>query len=244
MGDALLCHFKEEHAEMTLDEKECQPMEDSGLSRRRFLGLTLAGGVMVTVATGALAKSVAQDTPEARTAQYALIIDTTKCVGCGLCIQACQRQNSLPEGQSYIRVLDRKDGDRTWFLPVQCQHCAEPPCATVCPTKATYIHESGAVLINEKLCVGCKYCMVACPYQARIFDEERGVADKCSLCLDRVLQGDLPACVQVCFPGARVFGPTDDPKSSVGRMLASGKAKPLHPEFNTHPAVLAYIIRE
>lgn len=219
-------------------------MESSGLSRRRFLSLTLASGAMATVAAGALAKSAAQDDPEASTAEYALVIDIDRCVGCGLCTQACHERNALPEGQSYIRVEDRKADDQTWFLPVQCQHCADPPCAIVCPTKATYIHESGAVLINEKLCVGCKYCMVACPYQARIFDEERGVADKCSLCLERVLQGEVPACVQACLPGARVFGRIDDPESEVGRMLGWDRTKPLHPEFNTHPAILAYIIRE
>ena len=226
---------------MARDENECQPVENSGLTRRKFLGTTLLGGAVLSVAAAAVPRSVAQEDPEARKAQYAMIIDTTKCIGCGLCVEACNQYNELPEGQSYTRVPVQKDGDRTWFLPVQCQHCAEPPCAEVCPTKATYIHESGAVLINEKLCVGCKYCMVACPYQARVFDEVRGVADKCSLCLDRVLQGELPACVQVCEAGARRFGPTDDPTSRISRLLKD-RTEPLHPEFNTQPAVLAYII--
>jgi Fe-S-cluster-containing dehydrogenase component len=241
--NALSSHYKEEYAKMTLDEKEGQPVENSALSRRRFLGLTLAGGAMVSIAAGAVLQPAAQDNPEVGTAQYALIIDTMKCAGCGLCMDACHLSNRLPEGQSYTNVQERKDGDQIWFLAVQCQHCAEPPCATVCPTQATYIHTSGAVLINDKLCVGCKYCMVACPYQARIFNEERGVADKCSLCLDRVLQGDLPACVQVCPTGARVFGLTTDSASKISRTLSSGRAKPLHPEFDTHPAVVAYVFR-
>ncbi len=234
---------------MTFDnEPECSPKENPSFSRRRFLGLTLAGGAAVTAAAVALEtsvaldKSMAQASAQAPTAQYAFVIDTTKCVGCGLCIEACHLRNNLPDGLSYTRVEERKAADRTWFLPVQCQHCAEPPCATVCPTKATYIHESGAVLINEKLCVGCKYCMVACPYQARIYDEERGVADKCWLCLDWVQQGEPPACVQACLYGARVFGRTDDPDSEVSKLLASGRARPLHPEFGTKPAVLTYII--
>ena len=125
---------------------------------------------------------------------------------------------------------------------VQCQHCEMPPCATVCPTRATYRREDGVVLINEKLCVGCRYCMVACPYQARIFYEVRGVADKCWLCLDWVLGGGVPACVQACIPGARIFGRTEDPNSEVSQLIASGRAKPLHPEFDTKPAVLQYII--
>lgn len=227
---------------MTLDQRERQPVANAGVSRRKFLGLTLAGGAMVTTATGIAARSMAQDAPPATGPQYALIIDTTKCVGCGLCVEACRARNDLPEGQSYTRIEERKDGERTWFLPVQCQHCAAPPCATVCPTLATYIHPSGVVLINEMLCVGCKYCIVACPYQARIFDEERGVADKCSLCLDRVLQGELPACVQACLPGARVFGRTDDPESEASKLLATGRARPLHWEFGTQPALLTYII--
>jgi len=226
---------------MIFQKNECQSMDNAGLTRRRFLGLTLAGGVAVTATAGAVTKSVAQEGPENANAQYALIINTAKCVGCGLCVQACQLQNNLPEDLSYIRLVEQNDGAHTRFLHVQCQHCAEPPCATVCPTRATYIHESGAVLINEKLCVGCKYCVVACPYQARIYDEVRGVADKCNLCLERVLQGFLPACVQACPSGARVFGRTDDIKSEVSRILDAKVAAPLHPEFKTRPAVLAYI---
>jgi Fe-S-cluster-containing dehydrogenase component len=98
------------------------------------------------------------------------------------------------------------------------------------------------VLIDEKLCVGCKYCEVACPYQARIFDEERGVADKCWLCLDYVLDGKTPACVEACILGARHFGRQDDPNSEVAQLIASGKAKPLHPEFGTEPGILYYIM--
>jgi Fe-S-cluster-containing dehydrogenase component len=229
---------------MDMKEKERRPMEKKELSRRRFLGLALASGAVASVGGRFLEGFGEPDAEEVRSSHYALVIDTTKCTGCRACVEACNLRNNLPEGQSYTYVLDRGDEQATWFLPVQCQHCADPPCAAVCPTRATYIHESGVVLINDKLCVGCKYCMVACPYQARIFDEERGVADKCWLCLDWVLQGDLPACVEACIPGAKIFGRTDDPDSEVGKLIASGRAKPLHPEFDTHPAVLSYIITE
>ena len=179
-------------------------------------------------------------------ARYGMVIDETKCVGCYACRVACQNQNHLRAHEAYNHLEEREYGsfpDYTReFLPVQCQHCADPPCATVCPTLATYIHPSGVVLINEMLCVGCKYCVVACPYQARVFNEERGVAGKCSLCLDRVLQGELPACVQACLPGARVFGRTDDPESEVSKLLATGRARPLRWEFGTQPALLTYII--
>jgi Fe-S-cluster-containing dehydrogenase component len=218
-------------------------MASKSVSRRTFLKSALAGGALTAVGGGtALARAVAALKPAEKKADYALIIDTTKCVGCGACKVACNLRNNLPEGQSYIHILRRGEGENERFLPIQCQHCADPPCAHVCPTNATYIRNDGVVLINEKLCVGCKYCLVACPYQARIFDEERGVADKCWLCLDDVLGGGEPACVHACVLGARLFGPIDNPDSEVTQLIASGRAKPLHPEFGTEPAVLRYII--
>jgi Fe-S-cluster-containing dehydrogenase component len=181
---------------------------------------------------------------ETAAATYALIIDTTVCTGCGACIAACNMKNNLPEGQSFIHHLVKGDEHVRWFLMVQCQHCAVLPCNEVCPTGATYTRDDGVVLINDKLCVGCNACLYACPYQARIRNEERGVAEKCWLCLDLVLGGGLPACVQACVPGARIFGRTDDPDSQVSELISSGRAKPLHPEFGTEPAILQYIIEE
>lgn len=213
------------------------------VSRRTFLKSVLAGGALTAVGGGtALVRASAASEPAEKQAAYALVIDTTKCVGCGACEEACTLRNHLPADQSYIHILSRGEGENERFLPVQCQHCADPPCARVCPTQATYIRDDGVVLINEKLCVGCKYCIEACPYQARIFDEERGVADKCWLCLDLVLGGGEPACVQACVWEARLFGRTDDPDSQVAQLLASGQARPLHPELGTEPAVLRYII--
>jgi tetrathionate reductase subunit B len=213
------------------------------ISRRRFLGLTAVAGVAAALGLPLLRKeaSSAEERPKAR---YALIIDTTKCTGCGACIEACRQRNKLPEGLSYIRRIVKGNERNPWFLMVQCQHCANPPCATVCPTHATYRREDGVVLIDPRLCVGCKYCIQACPYQARIFDEKRGVADKCWLCLPWVLGGGLPACVEACIPGARIFGRADDPQSEVAQLIASGRAKPLHPEFGTEPSILFYIIQE
>jgi Fe-S-cluster-containing dehydrogenase component len=217
-------------------------MGESGISRRKFLGLAVAGGVTATVGGGCSGAAKQEAAEETATADYALIIDTTKCTGCGACVEACNQRNELPEDLSYIHPIIEGEEANRWFLMVQCQHCANPPCATVCPTDATYVRDDGVVIVNQKLCVGCKYCVAACPYQARIFNEELGVADKCWLCLDWVLAGGVPACVQACVPGARIFGRADDPSSEVSKVLASGRAKPLHPEFGTRPAVLTYII--
>ncbi len=215
----------------------------TSISRRRFLGLTAAAGIATALGVPLFKKgaSLAEERPRAR---YALIIDTTKCTGCGACIEACRLRNNLPEGVSYIHRIAKGNNRNPWFLMVQCQHCANPPCATVCPTNATYRREDGVVLIDERLCVGCKYCMMACPYQARVFDHERGVADKCWLCLPWVLGGGLPACVEACIPGARLFGRADDPQSEVAQLIASGRAQLLHPEFGTEPSILYYIIEE
>ncbi len=221
-------------------------MTSRRISRREFLRSALGSGTAVVLGSVGLGAgrivSAAQDNAGSSPSPYALIIDTTKCVGCGACRTACNLRNDLPENTSYIHILSQGEGIDRSFLPVQCQHCAKPPCAQVCPARATYRRDDGVVMINEKLCVGCKYCEVACPYQARTFDEERGVADKCWLCLDWVQDGKDPACVVACVLGARLFGRQDDPNSEVAQLIASGQAKPLHPEFGTQPSILHYIL--
>lgn len=220
-------------------------MTKKTLSRRHFLGLVAAGGATAGLGRHLQRGGSSEDTAsavEGTRATYALVIDTGKCTGCQACVEACNQRNNLPDGQSYIRPKVKGDEHVTWYLMIQCQHCADPPCATVCPTNATYVREDGVVLIDEKLCVGCKYCIYACPYDARIFDTHRGVADKCWLCLDWVLAGGEPACVQACIPGARTFGRLDDPDSEVSQLVGSGRARQLRPEYGTDPAVLFYII--
>jgi Fe-S-cluster-containing dehydrogenase component len=221
-------------------------MTTTSVSRRAFLRGALgmgaaATGLGVALGTGRVSEAVAAQKASS-SAKYALVIDTTKCVGCGACKEACRLRNELPEGVSFIHILEQGDSEEPRFLPVQCQHCAHAPCATVCPVGATYRRDDGVVMIDEKVCVGCKYCEVACPYQARVFDEERGVVDKCWLCLDYVLDGRKPACVEACILGARHFGRQDDPNSEVYQLIASGQAKPLHPEFGTEPGILYYIM--
>ena len=209
---------------------------DGGVSRRAVLRAGVAGGLLVAVAGGWM--SLSQALSEAQS-EYVMIIDLNKCVGCRACEKACNQRNHLPEDMSFIRVLVRGDEQERWYLPIQCQHCRKAPCEEVCPANATYRHPSGVVLVNKKVCVGCKYCAVACPYDARIYDEHVGVVTKCWLCLDWVLGGGKPACVQSCLRGARIFGRRGD--TEIARILASDRTQVLHPEIGTEPGILRYI---
>jgi Fe-S-cluster-containing dehydrogenase component len=213
---------------------------EGSISRRTLLKIGAGGGLLVAMGSKWIPFSQAMDKVQA---EYALIIDLNKCTGCGACAEACNQRNNLPEGKSFIRRIRKEEmseGD-CWCLPVQCQHCQDAPCEKVCPASATYHHPSGVVLVNDKMCVGCKYCAVACPYDARTYDEHTGIVNKCWLCLDWVLGGGQPACVQACVTGARIFGRQDDPE--IAELLASGRAQPLHPEFGTEPGIVRYIPR-
>jgi Fe-S-cluster-containing dehydrogenase component len=177
--------------------------------------------------------------------KYGLIIDLTKCAGCRACTVACQMQNELAPYERWLRVQETESGKypsaSKRFLTVQCQHCDKAPCIALCPVCANYKRPDGIVMIDENRCVGCKYCMVACPYQARVFNEERGVAQKCWLCYTRVEKGVAPACVVACPAGARYFGDFDNPESEVSRMVLGGKAAKLRPDLATEPSL--YYIR-
>lgn len=174
--------------------------------------------------------------------KYGIVTDLTKCAGCRACTTACQLQNELEPYERWLRVLELEGGKFPTatknFLTVQCQHCSKAPCISVCPVSANYKRPDGIVMIDESRCVGCKYCMVACPYQARIFNEERGVAQKCWLCYKRVEKGVAPACVVACPAGARYFGDLDDPESDVAKLVVRRKAGPLRPDLGTEPTLL------
>jgi len=225
-----------EHQAVDAAEQSIITANSIATSRRTFLKAGLTGGLLVAVGGGWLSLSQALSKVQS---EFVLIIDLNKCVGCRACEKACNQRNDLPEDKSFIRVLAKGEGQDRWFLPIQCQHCGKAPCEQVCPAKATYYHPSGVVLVNDKVCVGCKYCAVACPYDARIYDEHTGVVSKCWLCLDWVLGGGKPACVQSCLRGARIFGRRGD--TEIARILASGRTQILHPEIGTEPGVLRYI---
>lgn len=156
-----------------------------------------------------------------------LLINLDRCTGCDSCIVACKLENRLPLGSFYNKVIaigptgTFPDVEKYW-LPSQCQQCENPQCVAVCPTGASYRDpETGYVLIDKDKCIGCQYCLYACPYGVRTFSEADGVARKCTLCQHLTANGSAePACVHNCPGGARFYGDLDDPNSSVSRELA------------------------
>ena len=179
-------------------------------------------------------------------ARYGMLINTKKCVGCYACRLACQAKNHLEPGESFIKFHELETGTYpnvyNEIVPTQCQHCEDAPCAAVCPTHAPYVTDSGVVLVDPEKCIGCKYCMAACPYQARIVQESTGVVEKCRFCWENGEPGNPPACVGTCISGARVFGDLDDPESEVARLLAAEQVRVLGEEYGTKPNVY-YVAR-
>ncbi len=134
---------------------------------------------------------------------------------------------------------------KSFFVPKLCNQCDNPPCVIVCPVGATYMTEDGIVLIDQEHCIGCRYCIQACPYGARFmlpdfsethFGQVR-VADKCTWCYHRITKGLLPACVEACPVGARVFGDLRDPESPVMKILRERRVYVLKPALGTEPKV-------
>ncbi len=152
--------------------------------------------------------------------QYAIVTDLNRCVGCQACSAACKTINGVEIGDFWIKTLrigptPTPGGCGDWpdvemyFLPVQCQHCAEPECVKVCPTGASTKQADGTVQIDKSKCIGCQFCAMACPYGVRYLNEEEKVVEKCTLCEQRITQGELPQCVAQCGSRARFFGDLD-----------------------------------
>ena len=129
------------------------------------------------------------------------------------------------------------DVRKSFFVPKLCNQCEEPPCVPVCPVGATYATREGVVLVDRQACIGCKYCIQACPYGARFLDPRLKVIDKCTWCYHRITKGLPPACVAVCPVEARLFGDMRDPESQVGRMIREERLGILKPDLGTEPMV-------
>lgn len=170
-------------------------------------------------------------------ARYGMLINTKKCIGCYACRVACQRQNDLLPTQDFIRYEEHETGTypnvAIETVPLQCMHCEDAPCAAVCPTGAAYIGADGIVGVDEGRCIGCKYCMAACPYGARIQIKKTGVIEKCRFCWYEGEPGNPPRCVGTCISGARLFGDLDDPQSEICQEIARTNAQPLAGDLTT-----------
>jgi Fe-S-cluster-containing dehydrogenase component len=226
--------------------------------RRNFIKTVIHGSLLITVFPLIPSRVHASRTPGH---MYAFIVDTERCIGCGKCVDACKKENNVPEefyrtwverytvledgevivdsshgGSHGFKPLEIKAGiEKSFFVPKLCNHCKKPNCVQVCPVGATYVSMEGVVLVDEKHCVGCSYCLQACPYGARYIHPERKTADKCTWCYHRVKKGLEPACVLVCPAGARQFGRVDDPKSPVCRILKEKRLQVLKPETGNRP---------
>ncbi len=148
-------------------------------------------------------------------AQLALLVDNELCFNCKACEVACKQENDIAPGLRWINVISlgpKKAGENLIeeFIPTTCRHCANPPCAAVCPTKAIRKRGDGIVLIDKDLCIGCHLCIVACPFGVIGINPRTKAAEKCTLCMHRVEKGLMPACVQHCEAGAIYFGEIND----------------------------------
>ncbi len=194
--------------------------------------------------------------------RWGMVIDLKKCIGCRTCAVACKVENGVGPGIFWRDVLIYESGKyptpRRDYVPKMCMHCKDPMCKKVCPTGATQQRADGIVWVDYDQCIGCRACVVACPYEARTYrhedetyfpegptpyelhhyqEQQTGVVQKCHFCMHRVDQGLQPACVDVCLAKACYFGDLDDPNSEVSRLIATRHGYVLLYEAGTDPSV-------
>lgn len=236
-------------------------------ARRRFLkgiGVALSasvvpGALLVELASARVPAEAVSDTN-----RWGLLIDASKCAeGCDACVRGCNEEHGLvgkdrpATDAQWIRKLDisqRSTGHR-YSLPMLCQHCDEPPCVDVCPTGASFKRADGIVLVDKHICIGCRYCMMACPYKARSFIHEtlrdqlphaprgKGTVESCTLCVHRVdrSSGDaVPACAEACAEAgynAILFGDLNDAASEIAARLHRQGARQIRADLRLNTGV-------
>lgn len=195
-------------------------------------------------------------------ARYGMVLNVNTCLGCNACVAACTQEHQTPfwDGKFRTHIEDMHIGSfpdvHRYFEPRLCMQCEDAPCVPVCPTGASHYIAGGIVAVDQDTCIGCRACMIACPYDARYVytaqeiaeakiqfgseGELRQVAahvDKCDFCYTRLDQGIEPACVATCPGEARIFGDLDDPNSQVAQLVSSGEAQAIGAEYGTRPKV-------
>jgi molybdopterin-containing oxidoreductase family iron-sulfur binding subunit len=258
--DALGDLFQDHYQRMTADEMKDALARIERRAKRKF-------GVDITC----------EDTKPIPGVVFGYALNISKCKGYRDCVHACVRENNLGRDSQvqYIRVLQMNKGSMNleksehyyeaesvpvpgkFYMPVQCQQCDNPPCVKACPVEATWKDPDGIVVIDYNWCIGCRYCMAACPYWARHFNwtepqipaEEvnpvtnylgnrprpKGVVEKCHFCTQRTRKGRQPACMEACPTGARIFGNILDPKSEIRYVLENKTVFRLKEELGTEP---------
>jgi molybdopterin-containing oxidoreductase family iron-sulfur binding subunit len=237
--------------------------------RRGFLGVAAAGLAGIMLAPGVRLIEIAQAAPVGTATptaganpkvRWGMLIDSGKCSsGCTDCVTACNTENGLSGGtqatdSQWIRKIEIKEvrTGKTQSLPMMCQHCAEPPCVDVCPTGASFKRADGIVLVDKHICIGCRYCVMACPYKARSFVHEpqhqqkpdvprgMGTVEGCTMCVHKVDRGEQPACVQACSAAgheAIVFGNLNDPDSEISRRVAQYATRQIREDLHLDTGV-------
>lgn len=256
------------------------------MKRRSFLkiaGLGVAGATGLPAARAMVEGAHTEPAPNAMHGRrWVLVIDERKCKtrpGCNACTQACHKAHNVPtlkDPKHEVKWIWKEPFESVFpervtpYTPaaqreqptmVLCNHCDNPPCVRVCPTQATFKRADGIVMMDEHRCIGCRYCLVACPYGSRSFNWEdprpalgkdladyptrtKGVAEKCTLCSERLAVGQRPLCVEACEGigcGALVFGDANDPSSAVSALLRDFPVERRKPELGTSPHVF-YIL--
>jgi tetrathionate reductase subunit B len=233
--------------------------------RRRFLGGSAAAAAGLALAPGVLLHEVGHAKPADKAVsgevRWGMLIDSNKCAeGCNDCVQACNDEHGLTgfdrpaTDAQWIRKATLKDKQTgyTQTLPLLCQHCEKPPCVDVCPTGASFKRADGIVLVDKHICIGCRYCMMACPYKARSFIHEtltdqkpysprgKGTVESCTFCVHRVDNGETPACVEACTAenhNAMVFGDLNDPSSEISQQLKKYNSRQIRADLQLNTGV-------